>query len=361
MHFQQSPVPRISISPPPPEDPVFEPYSPFKGITISSPDDGFRPVHLTPPPTSTHFKRGLDSPRIKQTADEAAKRGLESERFQKLLQATQERNAVAEAKKSVNLRKTLAVKVHKNKQAERRALFLSKVQAPPSPSATDTPKTPPDSPALFHFSLPSPGLVSPLALFETIEKGRDGWVEQVDFRLSGSDMSKHKPSEKRKPSMTLPSLDQISARMISRNIEDEMLTPTFSPRPSLDVGRLRMPLRTRPMNLDLGSVESPLLQVTTPELHVTTIVVPRTSSTSPIKLTEMNLSALNSRGQRAHNMLSTLRRRTSSFDAMCPTGLRLSVDPRNETKSRRHSAPPEMSCKPRCGFEHPVLTMVGAF
>src|SRR2546421_296785 len=70
---------------------------------------------------------------------------------------------------------------------ERRALFLSKVQAPPSPTATMTPKTPPDSPAIFHYTLPSPGLVSPLAMFDNLNDNNDSaphkWVEQVDFRL----------------------------------------------------------------------------------------------------------------------------------------------------------------------------------
>lgn len=73
--------------------------------------------------------------------------------------------------------------------AERRALFLSKIGAPPSPTAISLPKTPPESPAIFHYSLPSPGLVSPLAHFETLEEEDDEfaprkvWVEQVDFKL----------------------------------------------------------------------------------------------------------------------------------------------------------------------------------
>src|SRR6202044_2363180 len=75
---------------------------------------------------------------------------------------------------------------------ERRALFLSKLQAPPSPSAVSLPKTPPDSPAIFHYTLPSPGLNSPLALFDALSHNTlaniglqsvEPWVEQVDFRL----------------------------------------------------------------------------------------------------------------------------------------------------------------------------------
>lgn len=39
-------------------------------------------------------------------------------------------------------------------QVVRRALFLSKVLAPPSPTATTLPKTPPESPAIFHYVCP---------------------------------------------------------------------------------------------------------------------------------------------------------------------------------------------------------------
>jgi hypothetical protein len=54
--------------------------------------------------------------------------------------------------------------------AERRALFLSKLHAPPSPTATTTPETPPESPLVFHYTLPSPCLTSPLAVFEAVDK-----------------------------------------------------------------------------------------------------------------------------------------------------------------------------------------------
>ena len=115
MYLQNSLIPRISISPPPPEDPVFEPYSPFKAIVFPSvQDDGFRPVHLTPPPTLTRFKKPFE--RVEPVTEDKLKRGLESERFQALLKATKERNAAADAKKVVSLRKELALKVHKNKQ-----------------------------------------------------------------------------------------------------------------------------------------------------------------------------------------------------------------------------------------------------
>jgi hypothetical protein len=74
---------------------------------------------------------------------------------------------------------------------ERRATFLAKLQALPSPTAATSPTTPPDSPAEFHFSLPSPGLVSPIALFESLDGARDPtkkrteWVERVHYVKGG--------------------------------------------------------------------------------------------------------------------------------------------------------------------------------
>jgi len=361
MYLQSSLIPRISISPPPPEDPLFEPYSPFQSISFPEQhDNDFRPVHLTPPPTSTHFKRPYEQ--IYKSVDDPQARGLGSDKFQALLRAAKERNVVAESKKAVNLRKELALKAHKNKQADRRALFLSKVQEPPSPAATETPKTPPESPSVFHFSLPSPGLVSPLALFETLDKDRNEWVEQVDFRST-----KSAPTKKTR---AFPSLDEISARLIPRNVKpndfdadaDDLIPASV--RPSVGVGRLRMPLRTRPapLNLNLSlevpqiPLESPLLQLTTPDMQVTTMVTPRGCSASS-RLTENNLNALNFRGEKAHNMLSTLRRRTASIEPGFPN----IADITSDNKWRRNSAPPELTCRPRFGFEHPVLLMAGGF
>lgn len=110
-------IPKISISLAPPEDPVLDPKSPFTSLAFAgqiADTDGFRPSHLTPPPTPTGLKRAL-SPLI-PTQDTANGRGLDSQRFQALLNATRERSAHNIAKKHVDLRKEIALKVHKNKQ-----------------------------------------------------------------------------------------------------------------------------------------------------------------------------------------------------------------------------------------------------
>ncbi|KAF9056366.1 hypothetical protein BJ165DRAFT_1522282 [Panaeolus papilionaceus] len=384
MHLLSSPIPSIEISLAPTEESTFEPYSPFTPLFSANTDeeDGFRALHLTPPPTVSDFKR-VHSPLRPNNAtgnvDDG--KGLDTQRFQTLLRATKDRPTL---KKDVDLRKEIAQKAHKNKQMERRALFLSKVLAPPSPTATTLPKTPPESPAIFHYSLPSPGLVSPLALFETLGENKDSapkiWVEQVDFRLPEG-AAKPVQQQPMKPISGLPSLDQISARLISRQTANHAVyeglqyKPAAKPitRPSLGVGRLKMPLRTgaekqtpAPPQPRALPPKSPLLP---PELRVTTLLVPHTYTPSPAKLTETNLNALNSRGQTAHNMLSTLRRRTISTEhkaANHPTR------PANNTPSkeqievqykwRRRSAPADlMALRPRGGFEHPVLKMPGGF
>ncbi|KAF8912854.1 hypothetical protein CPB84DRAFT_1670672 [Gymnopilus junonius] len=367
MDYFSPSIPQISISPAPPEEPCIEPASPFASFAfcVQGDDDGFRPVHLTPPPTSCTFKRPR-SP-LNPVDEPMPGKGLDGDRFQVLLNAAKSTGA----KRGTDLRKTIALKVHKNKQAERRALFLSKVQAPPSPSATITPKTPPESPAIFHYSLPSPGLMSPLALFETLKE--DSYsirVEQVDFRLPG-EMGKQYKHDEPKPPMGLPSLDQISARLIPRSAKADAdlavnTTATKPPRPSIGVGRLRMPLRTSNQHASHPSEnvkptlppKSPLLHLS-PELRVTTLVVPRSRTTSAAQLTESNLNAFNSRDQKAHAMLSTIRRRTLSSDFKAPPP---AEDPDAQHKWRRRSAPADiMPFRPRTGFEHPVLALPGGF
>ena len=299
---------------------------------------------------------------------------------------------------------------------ERRALFLSKVQAPPSPSATLIPVTPPESPAVFHYSLPSPGLKSPLEVFEALSLGKvaapmcDPWVEQVDFRLP-EDVHKAplRSAPAAAPTTTkrkmLPSLDQITARLSSNghvaapahegSARPSMRLPSFlrtsaraeqpvSPRlepeqpaarsrPALPsgVGRLRFPTR------ETQITEAPKLQVAqptpclppvsprspvAPRLEITTKLVPRTQSSSPIELTESNLLAFNaSRERTARNMLTRLRRRTLPPQIAVPAPGEIDMEDEVERKSRRHSAPPELPQRNRIGFSHPILELPGAF
>ncbi|CAK5279971.1 unnamed protein product [Mycena citricolor] len=373
MHIITSPVPAISISFVTEDVSPEEPKSPFSWTSspIDEDDDGFRPRLLTPPPTSSPRSVKPLSPLRPVNAEAPAGKGLERERFEALLQASKERNSVVGGTRKINdLRKEIALKVHNKKQVERRALFLSKVLAPPSPTATLLPKTPPESPAIFNYTLPSPGLVSPLALFDSLNDDpafgplskRECWVEQVDFRLPEKAKVKDVESVHARKAKPLPSLDQISARMaghahvhINASSERKPRLPAFLvqarpsvPRLTTSVGRLQLPVRREPA-IPL-SPSYPL----SPKLQVTTLVVPRSSSTSPVELTEMNLNTLNSREKRAKDMLSALKRRTehSAAPLQAPSELR---------HWKRRSAPAELSPRARTGFEHPVLCMPGGF
>lgn len=289
---------------------------------------------------------------------------------------------------------------------ERRALFLSKVQAPPSPTAALTPKTPPESPAIFHFTLPSPGLESPGEVFESLGSAEEApqrpWVEQVDFRLSSD--SVYRRSSLTAPALgmskkQLPTLDQITARLeshrrIARFGHELVTTPAPThlpdssrlPRSAVEatqlkvrvplpagVGRLRFPVRSetaaksptaRPQLREPTKFLPPASPTFSPasNLEIVTTLVPCTASVSPSQFTEDNISAFNGSRPRTHtanNMLSRLRRRTLAPAALSVDGIVTEDD--MERKIRRRSAPPELPKRERVGFKHPVLTLPGAF
>ncbi|TFK30629.1 hypothetical protein FA15DRAFT_580238 [Coprinopsis marcescibilis] len=395
-------VPQISVSLAPPEVTPAEPYSPFANTSFKVPqsDDAFRPTHLTPPPVHARGFRTKGS--TYKSPDEPAKqigKGLDRARFEALLNASKEKPTVT--KKPADLRKEVAVKAHKNRQAERRALFLSKVLAPPSPTAATTPATPPDSPALFHYSLPSPGLVSPLAHYESLhEDDADGpltlpckpWVEQVDFKLLAAPIGR-KRSAVASSKKGIPSLEQISARLNSyraaRAFNEGIDVPIIQSAPvksthreqlsHLVVGRLKMPVRSGPKRPEITVTDTTIAPVPVPELKlceppksplltspselkITTLVVPRMQSNSPTELTRINLLALDSRETRTSAMLSTLRRRTQSSEFYGMPSKPVVVADLPKKALRRHSAPPEsMAMRERKGFEHPVSGLPGAF
>ena len=114
-------VPEICVSPAPPDEPVVEPYSPFSAVHPPTPipdsdGDSFRPLLLSPPVTaSPRFPRQL-SP-LRPIDSPVKGQGLERERFEELLRASRERNAaLGGGKRSLDLRKEIAIKVHKSKQ-----------------------------------------------------------------------------------------------------------------------------------------------------------------------------------------------------------------------------------------------------
>src|ERR1700722_9832304 len=272
------------------------------------------------------------------------------------------------------------------------------MQAPPSPTATLTPKTPPESPAIFHYSLPSPGLVSPLSLFESLCSGdpaqgafllsQEPWVEQVDFRLLDAWKPKDSPkplikpvslsAKHRKLGKPIPSLDQITARLSTQgqispppegdeeNRPPSTRLPAFLRAPvqpaSSEAVVLPKPVPINGLQVSSGSEpesDSPPHSPVMPKLQITTLVVPRTPTTSQTPtLSESNLLAFNSHRERtSKDMLLTLERRTASryLDAIEQDG------ETEDRKSRRLSSPADLPYRQRTGFEHPVLSMPRGF
>lgn len=273
-------------------------------------------------------------------------------------------------------------------------MFLSKIQAPPSPGATLLPKTPPESPSIFHYSLPSPGLRSPLTAFddEEFNTPRDAWVEQVEFRLPGQEFTKPPlRSASQCTAVRLPSLDQITAHLslqgntapdVDSKVNRGARLPAFlrvtstttapdnkaKARRALPgtVGRLHFPVRSAapPTEEEPLEIHSPSPRLPpspcSPKLQIKTTVVPRTSTFSPVDLTECNLRALDlARERTAQNMLTRLARRTVTPERSTERPMFLGVD--EERKLRRHSAPPELVSCERLGFMKPKLNLPGAF
>jgi len=133
-----------------------------------------------------------------------------------------------------------------------------------------------------------------------------------------------------------------------------------------------MPLRTRAIlqsdNQQQKSIRSkPLPPLLSLEPCVKIYDIPRSPSSIPAQLT---VSDLNSRDQKASNMLFTLRRRKLSSESSLirlPTATdQETADSEEEealSKLRwRRSAPADMTpLRARFGFEHPVLASPGGF
>lgn len=371
-------LPEICISPPPPCEDIVEPFSPFDNVkfTVEENENNYRPALLSPPPNIAMSLPKHLSPLSPEDAPVKGQ-GMERERFEKLLKSSRERSVALGNKRAPDLRKELAVKTYKSKQMERRARFLLKVSEPPCPSAAYEPKTPPDSPAIFNYSLPSPGLVSPLEMYEYLEEEcvtSQPWTEQVDFRLPESHVQP-KPNRAAfmfKSGKVLPSLDEISARLsfkkpsgahrptsrlpsfLQKKLGTATEPETRATPPPITIGRLRMPgsrARNIPPSPGQQIYDIPPSPVT-PKLQVTTIVIPRMPGQSSTDLTESNLAAF-SRSQ--------FLRSTRTISLVSPTPVPASTVHIEDRVIRRRSAPAELPARARSQFRHPVLDLPGGF
>ncbi|QRW06002.1 hypothetical protein RhiLY_05001 [Ceratobasidium sp. AG-Ba] len=262
-----------------PETPALEPSSP----EVLSP----RSVHLLPPPVLSPLRRSL------------APSG-------KLLVTNRERAAKRSVNAADRLRREVVVKAHQSKQFERRALFLSKIAAPPSPTCADMAVTPPESPA--------PGLASPLELFETV-KSRDSWIEHVDY---ANNCTKRIPGR-------LPSLDQITARLRRPAVEERL--DEVKPRASRLPDTIRASTRVRST-----SPPTPAPQVTiTPPVPEIAISVPVPEPVKPVVLV---LS------RSPHSGSTKEPTKNSHPSASCPGATApLRPIPRKDTTTTTHTSP----------------------
>ncbi|KAG8917759.1 hypothetical protein FRC02_002886 [Tulasnella sp. 418] len=239
-------------------------------------DSSYRSNLLLPPPSSP-----VHRPIVKSAPVD--KQGLDQERFEQLLQQSRERasQSFGGRKEPLELRKQVALKAHKSRALERRALFLSRIEALPSPTATKTPVTPPESPSVFHFSLPSPGLNSPISFRNQIEivvsneegenkggisafkgaahdelpiKKRETWIEEIDFksrlRSTHAALTSPGPTDRaasfRQQRAVLPSLDQITARLASNAAERSKRETNSPPNESSCASNVRPSHRRTP-------------------------------------------------------------------------------------------------------------------
>ncbi|KZS96086.1 hypothetical protein SISNIDRAFT_483485 [Sistotremastrum niveocremeum HHB9708] len=353
-----SPLPSISISPATAEEALDVP----KTCSPPSDEDSWETtVHLKVPPTRSPFS--LDRlPSASPNDSSIRGQGLERDRFNLLLKATKER--ISHSKKAVDLRKEVASKIHNSKQDARRAHFMSRIGMPPSPSAVGLPVTPPASPALFHFTLPSPGLASPLALFRTLDledpvaderpAPREAWIEQVQFRAVRTLTSPDRGPKLSASPCFLPSLDQISARILvqkpitlvapsvraplpsflTNKIERQYEDP-FAPAEDPCPYRRAVPPPTACLRSFAPSMSSPpestVLDITVPALTST-----RTPPVPSVALTEANLQAFELRAK-ASRGLNKLKRRTSAEVAVKPVSSQ-----EGGVRDRRISAPPQL-------------------
>ncbi|KAH7101290.1 hypothetical protein BKA62DRAFT_830334 [Auriculariales sp. MPI-PUGE-AT-0066] len=331
-----SPIPSISISFAPAEDLPAEPYSPFNSISfgVDRNLDSPRAMHLAPPMTgSTRQPSPLSGAR--KTPANGGK-GLDRARFESLLRSTRERAQNQQQQQqqqqqqarvlpalvggALDLRKQAALKAHSSKQADRRARFLSKIEAPPSPSATDVPVTPPESPVT-------------LALVDPPQK-RSGWIERIEFNAPKS-APLAQPLSPRKP---LPSLDQISARISSQHRQQQQ--HTGPKRVRLPIGAAPVPVRApiplpaflrsqqrspspptpkattiplspaAPARLPLPSLGIPSSAAPRRHLHLTRALTSAAHAATAV--TEANLNLLESRNEMSKAMLEKIMRRVSS-------------------------------------------------
>ncbi|KAG1826165.1 uncharacterized protein BJ212DRAFT_1475499 [Suillus subaureus] len=368
-------IPHIRISPASPVKAYREPYSPFVSAGNPDKDDsGYRPQSLSP---QYHFP--AISPRHSsplRPADCPPPREFHRDQFDLLLEVSRDKRAALGSRKVPDLRKELAIKNQRNKQLERRAFFLSRIQEPTLPTTGS--KNPIEFPSVDRCTLPSLGLGSPL--FYSSDEEHDGCIgkdlpgprtrfEQADCRLPISKPKADLNLGRRK----LPSLEEITARvgplhpppsvanepifvtprlpMFLRSNKNSSTARTVSDtKPCINIGRLHMPVRRRQSSDSLSYMRLSAIPGS-PCYPNIEIASPHARSNAICAFTESNMHVLG-RANTAREMMTTIKRRTSPP---------LPCLENHQPRPKRHSAPAEVQLRGRSGFEHPNLSLPGAF
>jgi len=200
------------------------------------------------------------------------------------------------------------------------------------------------------------------------------WVEQVEYRqlngvnsrapsldqitahLSSQAHSAASTDEHRRPPIPLPTFLRTTSRIKATPDPLDLLSDSVCNRDNVDVDLEFSPEVIHAPIPKTAGFPDPSQG---PELEVITMLVPRSSSSTPTELTENNLTAFNSRTLTGRDMVSKLKRRTAGVASA--EGLNGRIVDEDERRLRRISAPAELPMRERDGFAHPVLTLPGAF
>ncbi|KAF8640656.1 hypothetical protein AX17_000313 [Amanita inopinata Kibby_2008] len=352
MSFGPASLPVISISPPPPEEPIAEPYSPFASMVYPDDADGYRHRLLTPPSSAKPGRNRLSPPSSCESFDEeddfTFNEGLDHQRFEALLQASRERNAGG-GRKELDLRREVAYKAHRAKQNERRALFISKILALPSNQLMSNGRLPVATPNSPKCNAP-PGIPFPTLYDEKFEC--------IPDRVQAPKPDKYLVVRQ---GHATPSLDEITARMTAQGY---ICVPLSEKHPV-------QPLNSLHLNSDFGAVQRKQSRLPASVGRLQTPTQDTSNANSPMghqalsfpnygtKSTAAQL-ADSTRASRAHDMLCTLRRRTLHSNYIVSDHGVGEHD--KSVKWKRHSAPGDLfPLRERLGFQHPVLSMPGGF
>lgn len=183
-------------------------------------------------------------------------------------------------------------------------------------------------------------------------------LEQITAHLSSYGHSTTVKDEYHRPPIPLPTFLRSHPRTkTARNVSHHVVSGAITDGEQKFDAEIKRPMPCAeelfaPKTYAIPTLSDPGLLVTTTTIEG----IPNSSQTS---LTEVNLSALNSRALTGRDMMSKLKRRLSGLQSVADVG-GCNAD-EDERRARRISAPAELPKRERNGFAHLVLALPGAF